>query len=80
MSPFENLSGAKTKKHGRIVADFLIPVLTGSPLHAELQKSETETPIIVVTGHADGRNCRTRRTRVCLISLKSAATHMTFWL
>jgi FixJ family two-component response regulator len=45
--------------HGCIVADLLMPDMTGLELHGELQKVGSELPIIVVTGHADAGTCRT---------------------
>lgn len=42
-----------------IVADLMMPEMTGLQLHAELQESETVIPIIVITGHADAQTCRT---------------------
>lgn len=58
-SPQSFLMKVKPQKHGCIVADLMMPEMTGLQLHAELQKSKTEMPIIVITGHADARTCRT---------------------
>ncbi len=44
---------------GCVVADLMMPEMTGLQLHAELQKVGSDLPIIVVTGHADAGTCRT---------------------
>ena len=44
---------------GCIVADLMVPEMTGLQLHEELKNSQTEIPIIVITGHAGARICRT---------------------
>lgn len=50
---------ARSVESGCIVADLMMPEMTGLQLHAELKNSQAEIPIIVVTGHADARTCRT---------------------
>jgi FixJ family two-component response regulator len=58
-SPQTFLSDLHSNSHGCIVADLLMPEMTGLQLHTELQKAGSGLPIIVVTGHADARTCRT---------------------
>ncbi len=58
-SPQTFLRDLGPEDHGCIVADLLMPKMTGLQLHAELLKAGYEMPIIVVTGHADARTCRT---------------------
>jgi len=58
-SPQEFLMKARSVESGCIVADLMMPEMTGLQLHAELKNSQAEIPIIVVTGHADAQTCRT---------------------
>ena len=58
-SPQEFLMQARSVESGCIVADLMMPEMTGLQLHAELKNSQAEIPIIVITGHADARTCRT---------------------
>ena len=58
ISPQDFLMQARSIESGCIVADLMMPEMTGLQLHAELKDSRTEIPIIVVTGHADARTCR----------------------
>jgi FixJ family two-component response regulator len=58
-SPQRFLNELSPEDHGCIVADLLMPEMTGLQLHAELQKKQSDLPIIVVTGHADASTCRT---------------------
>lgn len=44
---------------GCVVADLLMPRMTGLQMHAELRQVGVDLPIIVVTGHADAGTCRT---------------------
>lgn len=44
---------------GCVVADLLMPQMTGLQLHAQLRQQGVDMPIIVVTGHADAGTCRT---------------------
>lgn len=59
ISPQEFLMQVRSVESGCIVADLMMPEMTGLQLHAELKDSQTEIPIIVITGHADARTCRT---------------------
>lgn len=58
-SPQEFLMQSRSVQSGCIVADLMMPEMTGLQLHAELKSSQAEIPIIVMTGHADARTCRT---------------------
>jgi len=58
-SPQDFLMQARSVKSGCIVADLMMPEMTGLQLHAELKDSQAEIPIIVITGHADAQTCRT---------------------
>lgn len=58
-SPQTFLDNLDSNSHGCIVADLLMPEMTGLQLHTELQQAGSSLPIIVVTGHADARTCRT---------------------
>ncbi len=58
-SPTRFLAEVKPNTRGCIVADLMMPEMTGLQLHAELQKANFELPIIVLTGHADATTCRT---------------------
>jgi FixJ family two-component response regulator len=49
----------RSVESGCIVADLMMPEMTGLQLHAELKDAQAEIPIIVITGHADARTCRT---------------------
>ena len=49
----------RSVESGCIVADLMMPEMAGLQLHAESKDSQTEIPIIVITGHADARICRT---------------------
>ncbi len=57
-SPQKFLADIDATDHGCIVADLLMPEMTGLQLHRELQKAGSELPIVVVTGHADAGTCR----------------------
>ena len=59
VSPQEFLMQARSIESGCIVADLMMPEMTGLQLHAELKATQAEIPIIVITGHADARTCRT---------------------
>ena len=58
-SPTSFLADVKRDQRGCIVADLMMPEMTGLQLHAELQNANSELPIIVLTGHADATTCRT---------------------
>ena len=58
-SPTNFLADLKPGNKGCIVADLMMPEMTGLQLHAELQQANSELPIIVLTGHADATTCRT---------------------
>lgn len=58
-SPTAFLADVKSSDRGCIVADLMMPEMTGLQLHAELQQAKSELPIIVLTGHADANTCRT---------------------
>lgn len=58
-SPTTFLADLKPGGKGCIVADLMMPQMTGLQLHAELQQANSELPIIVLTGHADATTCRT---------------------
>jgi RNA polymerase sigma factor (sigma-70 family) len=57
-SPQTFLSAVSPADHGCIVADLLMPEMTGLQLHRELRSKGARLPIIVVTGHADAGTCR----------------------
>lgn len=57
-SPRKFLTEVDATDHGCIVADLLMPEMTGLQLHSELQTAGSDLPIIVVTGHADAGTCR----------------------
>ena len=59
ISPQEFLMQARSIESGCVVADLMMPEMTGLQLHAELKATQAEIPIIVITGHADARTCRT---------------------
>ncbi len=59
ISPQEFLMQLRSVESGCIVADLMMPEMTGLQLHAELKDAQAEIPIIVITGHADARTCRT---------------------
>lgn len=58
-SPTKFLADVKPDHRGCIVADLMMPEMTGLQLHAKLQQAHSELPIIVLTGHADATTCRT---------------------
>lgn len=58
-SPQEFLVQARSVQSGCIVADLMMPEMTGLQLHAEMKNAQAEIPMILITGHADARTCRT---------------------
>lgn len=59
LSPQEFLIQVGPSASGCIVADLMMPEMTGLQLHARLRNSKAASPIIVMTGHADAQTCRT---------------------
>ncbi|MDE0862145.1 MAG: response regulator [Rubripirellula sp.] len=59
LSPQEFLIQVGPSASGCIVADLMMPEMTGLQLHARLRNSKAAIPIIVMTGHADAQTCRT---------------------
>ena len=57
-SPTAFLADLKPGSKGCVVADLMMPEMTGLQLHAELQQANSELPIVVLTGHADAMTCR----------------------
>lgn len=57
-SPQEFFEGLRPLDHGCVVADLLMPEMTGLQVHTELQRRNCDLPIIVVTGYADAKTCR----------------------
>ena len=58
-SPQSFLRNVGRDSQGCIVADLIMPEMTGLQLHEELQKSKLGMPIIIITDHADAQTCRT---------------------
>jgi FixJ family two-component response regulator len=57
-SPQEFFEALRPLDHGCVVADLLMPEMTGLQVHNELKRRNCDLPIIVVTGHADAKTCR----------------------
>jgi len=58
-SPRQFLDEHLPNQPGCVVTDLLMPEMTGLQLYSQLRQRGSELPIIVITGHADARTCRT---------------------
>ena len=56
--PSEFLAEVPADAIGCVVADLLMPGMTGLQLHSELLRRGMQLPVILTTGHADVASCR----------------------